>query len=797
MGTIGDVKINVLMDNSRLNADIRAALSMLNEFRSKANKLAIVKISFEIDFGKLNGSLKSLQEKLSTSSTTLLAFESSLQSFQSMTLALQGRLVPTVELFGAFYKLIEKAPPNVRILIGSIIALTSATIALGTASTIASGGLNILLAAFATGIALIASSLGSISSQTTDISELETTLGQSSEQISFYSKNLEALRTIQEQNTQYTQLSKEKQDEYNQSLERVRELFPEVIVGQKELIGTELIAVNTLNDLIKAEQEKLDISQEVRDSLLTDEFENYISELSDERENLQDLQSEYKRVKEDIGDLEKEYGFLGEVITTLGDLNPVFENSLKDVREEIQESNSKVGDLKTGFTQLIAAGLKTGSLNNIFLRLQGSIQGNTEKSREFAEALRSIDGAALASLLGISDMLKKSSEMMALYSTALSLLRSGTPGAVDFFNRVMQIAQNVRERLEKHDRPTFRNSSRNPNNQFQKEDEKLSTEEEILRKIEEINKELELNKGLVGKENDLLDEQKKLYNELIRVRTGYDLEKEVREGEEREKQRIEKLERQAEEEQRIKKVQLEIDKEIAREKIQLIENEYERKQSLIELERRDRIDAIKESEGTNSQKQKKIDLANKGSKKDEQLLKIENAKGIISESLTAANSIASILKVGAHTFVGQLLSGLQQGLSLADSLSNILMLVFQIGSGGGSGIFGLLGGILGFAQGGRVPGSGSGDIVPAMLTPGEFVIKKGIVDKLGTSFFAWINGGLLPSMAGHYGMGGIVSASPSPVVNNSFDVHIDRRGDVHVIQKALQKLKSNNRYFGG
>ena len=35
-------------------------------------------------------------------------------------------------------------------------------------------------------------------------------------------------------------------------------------------------------------------------------------------------------------------------------------------------------------------------------------------------------------------------------------------------------------------------------------------------------------------------------------------------------------------------------------------------------------------------------------------------------------------------------------------------------------------------KGGKVPGSGTGDTVPAMLTPGEFVMSKGAVDKIGT-----------------------------------------------------------------
>jgi len=38
-----------------------------------------------------------------------------------------------------------------------------------------------------------------------------------------------------------------------------------------------------------------------------------------------------------------------------------------------------------------------------------------------------------------------------------------------------------------------------------------------------------------------------------------------------------------------------------------------------------------------------------------------------------------------------------------------------------------------FATGGMVPGTGSGDTVPAMLTPGEFVIRKKAVDAIGAS----------------------------------------------------------------
>lgn len=125
------------------------------------------------------------------------------------------------------------------------------------------------------------------------------------------------------------------------------------------------------------------------------------------------------------------------------------------------------------------------------------------------------------------------------------------------------------------------------------------------------------------------------------------------------------------------------------------------------------------------------------------------------QSIAFAQQLSNVLGIGADTFTGKLLSGLQEGLSLANSFMSLLSAVFNVGSGG---IFSLLG----LASGGLVPGSGTGDTVPAMLTPGEFVVKQSRVSQLGTGFLTWLNGGgLFNSMAGHYASGGMVTASGS------------------------------------
>ena len=64
--------------------------------------------------------------------------------------------------------------------------------------------------------------------------------------------------------------------------------------------------------------------------------------------------------------------------------------------------------------------------------------------------------------------------------------------------------------------------------------------------------------------------------------------------------------------------------------------------------------------------------------------------------------------------------------------------------------------IYGFNRGGMVPGTGNSDTVPAMLTPGEFVIKKSSVESIGASQLASMNkyakGGVVAEIFGRFGV---------------------------------------------
>lgn len=110
--------------------------------------------------------------------------------------------------------------------------------------------------------------------------------------------------------------------------------------------------------------------------------------------------------------------------------------------------------------------------------------------------------------------------------------------------------------------------------------------------------------------------------------------------------------------------------------------------------------------------------------------------------------VRSITETTAFQVMANTVLSLAESLiKLADALKPILPLLLafagiKIARGFGSFLGGIRGGLQtprAFATGGLVPGSGNRDTVPAMLTPGEFVIRKSSVAKLGAGNLAAMN----------------------------------------------------------
>lgn len=133
----------------------------------------------------------------------------------------------------------------------------------------------------------------------------------------------------------------------------------------------------------------------------------------------------------------------------------------------------------------------------------------------------------------------------------------------------------------------------------------------------------------------------------------------------------------------------------------------------------------------------------------------QNIGQAMTDAIAKGESLGGLLRSAAADFF--------------DTLSQALMqkaVNSMIGEGAGSG-GGFLGSILGFGgfefknSGGKVNGgSGVRDDVPALLTGGEFVMKKGAVQKYGAGFMSALNEGQIPMMnrgglftPGTYGQG--------------------------------------------
>jgi hypothetical protein len=111
------------------------------------------------------------------------------------------------------------------------------------------------------------------------------------------------------------------------------------------------------------------------------------------------------------------------------------------------------------------------------------------------------------------------------------------------------------------------------------------------------------------------------------------------------------------------------------------------------------------------------------------------------------------------------------GIQLGKGLSSIFMGAGQRSSRGGLGI-------KGFATGGTVPGSGNTDTVPAMLTPGEFVMKKSAVQKIGLGALHQMNSGTQ-----YLNSGGVVKSST-----------LHNAEGIQGITSLRKKMKKNKRW---
>ena len=106
-----------------------------------------------------------------------------------------------------------------------------------------------------------------------------------------------------------------------------------------------------------------------------------------------------------------------------------------------------------------------------------------------------------------------------------------------------------------------------------------------------------------------------------------------------------------------------------------------------------------------------------------------------------------------------------------------------------------------FNKGGIVPGAGNRDTIPAMLTPGEFVITKSSAQALGMPMLNALNEGKFPvAQDMPTARGGIMNDITNNVSNNYNNVNVNAQGAnaYEVATLVLNKLESDKfRNIGG
>ncbi len=98
------------------------------------------------------------------------------------------------------------------------------------------------------------------------------------------------------------------------------------------------------------------------------------------------------------------------------------------------------------------------------------------------------------------------------------------------------------------------------------------------------------------------------------------------------------------------------------------------------------------------------------------------------------------------------------------------------------------GGAVGYAFGGRLPGYGGGDIVPALLEPGEFVLRKESVKKYGLGILSALNNLKLPiSLMPKFQTGGVVENFDFWGVKVPIDLTKNIQNEFYKVWEALKQ----------
>lgn len=808
---------------------LRIFQNAINEFKESLGKI-VSEILIPII-----SPLKAIAEWLQTQPNNIKIASLAIITLATAWLYLNNAMNPTVGAFIAISSITIALPPALRLVAGTLALVLAAVIALNGGLTILNislGGLPIIIGLIATA----AVAIGSVFLESKQsIENFKQKIQDTYAEIEKHDADIQNLKDLQSQLANVSNLSAEEQAKYNERLFEAARLHPEIVSGINNQTGALQINLGTLQQVIEKEEyiNKLRRDNAINEQVLN--IRNIIDEHGKEIEKQQELQSELEKlieVKESYIKIEDDE------IRTLGPKGELYYSSkqkaienidyeINKVQKSLIESASSGDKFAIALDDAVREGVKFGDLGKVIERVKPYIEGNTIASKMFFDTISRYIG------IQINDW---NTLISAVHNYQNALNQTVVTGPQiqnrEYFQKEINRLTKERDLLtytdkkgiEKYNKQIAELEKKMSVYDFKPSQGRISTSrvkyekdnsEEIARDQERID--LDISK----KKSELIETEYKrrkalieneYYEELYRIKYLTNATEEQREtlrklADDKKEYELRKLDEDINKtlteeiykiltrERKFLEEKKEIDKEIRNQRIEAIEDESERRRAKIQATYDDELEKIKKLKATSEQKDELNRLATQKQQKELSQVQGEEQLRYFYQTKSIAEQIQNIFQFGSNTVFYNFVRALQvaeQIINLFKTIDAVKTVVnifssilgFFLGSPeGGGAIAG------GFATGGLVPGSGSGDTVLALLTPGEFVIRKSRVQELGLNFLNWLNGYTVNHTIGRYANGGFVK----PHHNNILKLEVE---DIKIDGKSLYLVwKRTNEMF--
>jgi len=566
-------------------------------------------------------------------------------------------------------------------------------------------------------------------------------LSKSVEEIADKKNSIDKLANFYHQLTSNSDRSTNAQDRLQKSLSDVSKEFPQIITGVDKYTGALLTNNEIIEKVLQGERELLSIRQEKIAFDLGAAIKEQSSALNDNIRNLSNAQREHDRLnskletaKKRLADLNAELlsanknsftGGISRYDYILGDIEQQ-EKFIKKTNDELTRANVIVSEIRDQFRVtknqidlFVHAGLKTESINNMLRITSSNLKEVSGSTNLVLTAFSTMSAGAIRSLMGVATNALYLKEILAMISTSqvfAMMSMAGMPGSYGAMMNMNEITSDFVKNfgyIAAPDLPPVPPPSGNSRSGKTKEEvEKLKTEiddlNEKLKKETEILALVESQSGLTSNAYaKQIEVVRQLKSEISDLSSAYDpVANAISElnltGDSIRELLREKLRDRLEKEN---KARLDAAYETARINAELIEDEHQRRLELIRVETAEKLRSIRETEHLSDEdKARLMTLTQQRAAKDINNTEITRRDLMIRESLNLARDINSILNLGSHTFVSQLISGLRTAYDIVTGIAALMKIIGSLGS------FNPFGFLTGIFSGGSDSGGGASPV---------------------------------------------------------------------------------------